>query len=444
MKKVFIILATACLSLGLVATLEDGDGVFLFVGILFAAFFGFLAWIWRGKSPVQRAGEQVAGAIDTGRKRRKEYKGMSGAVKRRYWKYRIMGALITLIGVWSMTKGYGSAVTLSIATVILIVGIAVWNMAAPDNYNSMTDMGAMIAMDRPRKIEEFYEAYKTVKTPLGSGYLGRFYTMKQEALIFGPDSRGQYIYFWLTKDGNIGYIGYSFLENMIKEKINVPLIPAQEDFGTNTQEYLCYHSDLLLMQRRLKESLEHYIKTGQVLPIEESDPSEVYTFTEDFKLTGQHFELRDKDGNMVYEIDGTAPLIRFFIYDKYHNEVFKVTKEVGHALATYRFYYRGEPYGTLEKQFVLVKDKFVMDIKEGRLELTEYAGSIGHNFCVTLNGRMLGAIMDDLDINLGNIVFDNAVIIAYDEQYLPLLTAMAVMVARELARDEEGGLTNWD
>ena len=35
------------------------------------------------------------------------------------------------------------------------------------------------------------------------------------------------------------------------------------------------------------------------------------------------------------------------------------------------------------------------------------------------------------------IVFDNSVVIAYEEQYLPLLTAMAVMVARELARDEE-------
>ena len=43
---------------------------------------------------------------------------------------------------------------------MLIFGIAIWMMAKPEDYNSMTDIAAMIEMDRPRKIEEFYEAYK--------------------------------------------------------------------------------------------------------------------------------------------------------------------------------------------------------------------------------------------------------------------------------------------
>ena len=64
---------------------------------------------------------------------------------------------------------------------------------------------------------------------------------------------------------------------------------------------------------------------------------------------------------------------------------------------------------------MLVKDKFEMKVKEGKLELTEYAGSIGHNFCVTLNGKTLGTILDNLDLKMENIVFDNAVIIAYEE-----------------------------
>ena len=45
--------------------------------------------------------------------------------------------------------------------------------------------------------------------------------------------------------------------------------------------------------------------------------------------------------------------------------------------------------------------------------------------------------MDDLNLTIHNLIFDNAVVIAYDDKYLPLLTAMAVMVAREIARDEE-------
>ena len=119
-----------------------------------------------------------------------------------------------------------------------------------------------------------------------------------------------------------------------------------------------------------------------------------------------------------------------------------MTKEIGHALATYRFFYRGEPYGVLEKQFTFVRDTFAMDVNEGRLELTEYAGTIGHNFRVTLNGTLIGAIMDDMDITIENIVWDNAFLIVHDRKYLPLITAMAVMVTRELARDEDGGLTN--
>ena len=78
-------------------------------------------------------------------------------------------------------------------------------------------------------------------------------------------------------------------------------------------------------------------------------------------------------------------------------------------LPTYRFYANDVLYGKLEKKFELVRDHFTMDITEGRLELTEYAASIGHNFTVTLNGRMLGAIMDDLELTIHNLVFDNAV-----------------------------------
>ena len=50
------------------------------------------------------------------------------------------------------------------------------------------------------------------------------------------------------------------------------------------------------------------------------------------------------------------PLINLYIHDTEGNEIFKMTKEIGHALATYRFFYRGEPYGVLEKQFTFVRD----------------------------------------------------------------------------------------
>ena len=97
-------------------------------------------------------------------------------------------------------------------------------MATPENYNSMTDMIAMISMEKPRKIEEFYEAYKNVDTPFGSAWLAKFYTMRQKALVFGPDAKGEYLYFWLTKDGHVGYLGYSFIEGFIKKNSPHPCI----------------------------------------------------------------------------------------------------------------------------------------------------------------------------------------------------------------------------
>lgn len=449
MKKVFGFLSVVCIGLavyGCIADLAEGSfgedtmTVVLVLAVL-AGIFGYLAWVWR-ISPVKRAKQQAAQAVNKMKENSDANKELTAALKKRMWKFRIWGALILAVGLWIMIKGYGTALILGFGTVVLIIGMAVWMMGSPADYNSMTDVAAMIPMDKPRKIEEFYEAFKNVKTPLGSGWLGRFYTMSQEALVFGPDERGEFFYFWLTKDGIVGYLGYSFLDGLVKERINEPIIPPAKDFATDVAGHLCYHSDFFMCQSYLKENLERFVKTGQVEPFRETLPSEVYTFTENFKLTGQHFELRDKDDNLVYEIDGTVPLISLYIYDNQHQEVFKLTKEIGHMLATYRFYLKGEPYGVLEKQFTLVRDKFAMQLGEDKLELTEYAGTIGHNFNVTINGRMIGAIMDNMDITIGNVLFDNAFLIAYEKDYLPLLTAMAVMVARELARDEDGGLTN--
>lgn len=141
-------------------------------------------------------------------------------------------------------------------------------------------------------------------------------------------------------------------------------------------------------------------------------------------------------------MDGTAPLVKLRVLDNYDREVFTMTKQLGHALATYKFYQDGELYGTLEKQFDLVRDRFTMEVTEGKLELREYSGTIGHNYKVTLNGEILGAIMDDMDLTVENAVFDNAYLIVYRPDKLPLLVCMAVMAARELARDKEGAVTN--
>ena len=450
MKKVWIGLSAACILIGILGTAEDvmsgtpfwDAAVILFVFGLAAAFFTWLAWLWRLRSPLKRTAEQVGAAAGAVKKSNDAYKELSASLKRRAWKYRIVGILVALIGVRLCPLGNWSSFWISVGTVVLIIGIAIFMMASPEDYNAMTDAAAMIGFDRRRDIREFYEAFKKLQTPLGSGWLGRFISSPYDSLIFGPDLQGQYIYFYLDGSGEVGYIGYSFLENFISKRLTEPVYPPRESLDADTAGHLCYHTDLFFFKDWLKESIKQFAKTGAPLPFTASEPSEVYTFTENFKLTGEHFEVQDKDQNTVYVVDGTLPLINLRIFDTQDHEIFRMTKEPGHALATYRFFYKGEPYGVLEKQLTFVRDQFAMETRDGTLELTEYAGTIGHNFHVTLNGRLIGAIMDDMGITIQNVLWDNAFLIVYEKEYLPLVTAMAVMVTRELARDQEGGLSN--
>lgn len=179
------------------------------------------------------------------------------ALNRRKWGYRLVGTIVILFSIWIWIKGGWEDIPVAIGTVILIIGIAIWMLGSPEDNNMGEDTVSMISMEVPRTIEEFYEAYRKMATPLGSAYLGNIATMKQRALIWGPDSEGEYLYFWLNKSGIIGYLGYSFLENLITEHITEPEISAPED--------TTYPLNVSAIQAQLLENLKHYAKTGEVL-----------------------------------------------------------------------------------------------------------------------------------------------------------------------------------
>ena len=442
MKKFFLGLSAATVLYGvycLAADLRSGafndDTItFLVFLALVAGLLLFLSWLFDGK-PVAQAVQQTKAVVKQAEEKADAYASYSPAIKRRIWKFRLLGIGLIALSVWICIAGKWREVPVSIATVVLIVGIAMFNFGSPADYNAMVDGGAMIAMDIPREIEAFYEVFKNLPTPLGSGWLGKFSASPRTSLIFGPDNRGQFLYFYLSGDGLVGYVGYSMMDAAISERLTEPLYPPQEVLGESLAEHLCYHSDVFLMREWLQTSLEHFVKHGAPLPFRGLRPSQIYTFSEDFKLTGQHFTVSDANGNVCYTADGTVPLVTLRVLDNQEHEVFVMTKQLNHALPTYQFYQDGAPYGTLEKQMDLVRDRFTMEVSEGTLELREYNGTIGHNYKVTLNGQILGAIMDNLDLTPENIIFDNAYLIVYEPARLPLLIAMAVMAARELARD---------
>lgn len=144
--------------------------------------------------------------------------------------YRLW-CIVSVLGLGLIFKFYYSSVLISVGTVILIFGVAIWMMATPEDYNNSTDIVKMVSFgDTVRKIEDFYEAFKNVSTPLGSGYLGHICTMKQPALIFGPDKYGNYLYFWITGSGINGYLGYSDLAGLIQKADNRTTDPSERKF----------------------------------------------------------------------------------------------------------------------------------------------------------------------------------------------------------------------
>lgn len=87
------------------------------------------------------------------------------------------------------------------------------------------------------------------------------------------------------------------------------------------------------------------------------------------------------------------------------------------------------------KKLDLIHNTFTMKTSEGELNMRSVNATIGHNYQVLLDGEVVGNICEKLNLTRQNIVFDNFVLYVRDEKYRLVITAMAVMVSREMARE---------
>ena len=466
MKKFFRFLSVVCLVLGLAGTVVDSlekkaeygypdsffagnSYLFLAAGVFFALVFFLISLLFRKSNSIFRIYNGIYRFFATAKSDFEDFVDMEPILKKRFFKFTLIGDLLTLASIASYVVAFVlvfvydqifllSVVAMAlvvIATLLLIAGLTVRSFASQSRYNRITDAVKMVVFKEGMTIEDVYEAYKNVWTPYGSCYYIKFTTNKDKALVWGPGATGQYVYLTLG-DGETGYLSVAVTGNFVENTFGEPSIKPEET-GEDYNGNLCFSANLLNFMGDLYKSLRHYGSSGEVLPLKKLAPSEVYYFDEHFKLTGQKFSLKDGEGRTVYNCEATIPFINLYVRDLNDSEIFKITKELGHALATYRFEYRGQEYGSFNKEFTFIRDTFTMKAGENKFELTEYAGFFGHNFKASLNGREIGSIMDNLNIELRNFVFDNSIIVCYDREYLPLLAGFAVMIARELARDRE-------
>jgi len=362
------------------------------------------------------------------------YQGMNDYMKKKFWVTHIIGAAIMAVGVLIFIPL--TTASIIIGTIVFIIGMAVYISLY---LNSYSDQVKMIPLDSPTTIEEVFEKFKDYNTPLGTPSLVRMKLCPTPAMIYGPDNEGLFLYCYLNKEGRIFYLGESFI-NTTTEVITESLNPYREIDETNysLKDLVCLNSAVWLLRINLFDVFSEYFKSGNIPELKKLPDAKVYTFDETFNLLGQEFNLHNLNREVVYRIKGTYPLASLSIYDPEDNtELLKMAKQIDEFLPTYNFYKDGKFYSTFHKDASLYKDKFFMEVPEGKIELIENALTIGDNYTVYLNGEVIATIMDNLELTIRNIVFDNSILFVYNKKYTELITAMAVMVARERARDAE-------
>lgn len=357
---------------------------------------------------------------------------------------RLAGLAILVLGFPACTLGDFSTPGIALGTVMMIVGLAIFLTASDAGMNALTDTIKRVSDAQNVSIEELHRAFAEMDTPLGRGWIGTVQTIAGPCLIYGPGANGEFLYIRKNKKGDLFYLGLDEFDGMIsgpEEKIAEIERRSKEENELDPKENVMDSASTQALLGEITAAVETYVKTGAVEYIHTSEGSgSLYRFNEDFKLLGQRFAFTDMDGNVIYDIEGTFPLIAFTICDHTTGEeVFKVTKRLIHVLPHYDFVWNGSEYGSFEKELTLTHDTFTMQTDEGKLEMRSTEATLGDNYIVRLNDRTIGTIAEKMNFTIENIVFDNYIVHVQNERYRPLLAALAVMAARELKRDEDAG-----
>ncbi len=364
----------------------------------------------------------------------------------------IMGALavylfylVLLEPVESYTMGNGYIWGM---TLLIIGALTVWMFSDVGMYNNWVDTVKMIPNPKGLKMPALFAAFKDMDTDLGRPWLGKVKFVGGKSLIWGPNPEGEYIYAYtggLTSDIKLSM-------NMVPGFITPPpgeewRLDALEEDGEEMDvddEVLRHRFDAIGLMTDLAERLTVFAQDpdhGDVDPVDTGGTKETYMFEESFRWTGQDFYLFDAQGQRQMKISAPLPCKTFHISRADdETEIFMLTKRIFHILPHYDLYECGTKIGRMKKRLVFHHDHFTADTPYGKLELRSITATISANFKVTLDGRLIGTIARQLTPNLGNLVFENFVLTLHDPKHLVLMTAMGVMTARELRRDQMAAL----
>jgi len=349
----------------------------------------------------------------------------------------LLGIAMMVFAVYALIKEDFSGKGMGLFTMNLIYGLAMQYYAFNKAMNYAAD-GIKQSDEVSASIEALYNAFKDVDTPMGRPWIGRVKNIENDCIIYGPTDTGSFLFGYYLF-GTFTF-GASPLTTMLEDPDEAGIHTVESKWDRDDFEMgQLYH----LLSRMLPDfyisMFENYARTGIAAcdfeDLFERKTPNVYVFDEIFSVMHQKYNLMDMEGNPRYYLHGVFPFWTFRLESVPDGrEIVKSRRIIWHILfPTYDIYLNGEKYGRMRWMLRILRTKFRMKTMDGEVVVREMTATIGDQFGVYKNGALIGTIsqkigLSSLGMFVRDMVFDNFVIMVFDNENLPLVTALSVML----------------
>ena len=347
------------------------------------------------------------------------------------------GIAMLIFGIYILFKEDFNGKGLGIFSLNLIYGLAMMYYGFSKAMNYAVD-GIKQSEIISAPIEELYNAFKDIDTPMGRPWIGKVINVDSDCIIYGPTDKGSFLFGYYLF-GTFTF-GASPLPKMLAdpEAADSHIIEVRWDRDDFEKGQL-YHFLSRMIPDFYISSFENYTKTGQAAcnfsDLFENKTPNVYIFDEIFAVIHQKYNLLDMNGNPKYYLHGTFPFLTFRLENALDGkELVKSKRILWHILfPTYDIYINGAKYGRMRWMLRILRTQFRMKTSDGDVVVREMTATVGDQYGVYKNGSLIGTISQKIGLtSLGmfvrDMVFDNFVIMVFEETDLPLVATLSVML----------------
>lgn len=115
---------------------------------------------------------------------------------------RTAAVAVSLAGTFAICSVFvfGRIYLIVIGTVVLIIGVALWQTADQAGYNSTVGIAKLIEGTK-LSLDEIFRELDGLDTPFGRAWMGRVKLLARPSIIFGPGKDGSFVYIYKKRRG---------------------------------------------------------------------------------------------------------------------------------------------------------------------------------------------------------------------------------------------------